>query len=242
VLPGVLDEDGLGIVTDGEPVALRLYAAAGIDAATIWGTVSGGAEAAVEWLPIGDAGTDGWVIFTPAAAWPAGALLFEAGATALDGESLYAAHDAVAGPAAKGESIAQPQESGAAVADLGEGVYEIEAGPFDAPRTVWLPVPSGVDAADAEVVLLLDGEWYAAGAVAGWLATGEVLALEAGGQTWLGIEVLHGGQAAVVSGDTAAALQGASSVATSGDAVVLALLVFALAAGTRLRRRDAHAE
>jgi parallel beta-helix repeat protein/predicted outer membrane repeat protein len=242
VLPATLDESGLGIIADGEPVALRLYSAAGIDAATIWGTVSGGAEVAVEWLPIGDAGTDGWVVFTPAAAWPSGTLLFEAGATALDGESLYAAHDAAAGAVAKGESIAQPQESGAAVADLGDGVYEIEAGPFDAPRTVWLPVPSGVEAADAEVVLLLVGAWYAAGAVVGWLATGEVLVLETGGQTWLGIEVLHGGQAAVVSGDTAAALQGASSVATSGDAVVLALLVFALAAGARLRRKDAHAE
>lgn len=238
VLPGEVDADGIGIISPEQPVALRLYAEAGIEVGSVWGGVAGAPDATVEWLPVGADGADGWVVFTPAVSWPLGvALLFEAGAADAAGAPVQQAVEAMASPAGKAAVLAQPAAAEAEVLKLGGGVFSIEAGPFDSPRMVWLPIPADIAPGDAAVTLLLDGEWHAARSVAGWLATQESATLEAGGRAWIGIEVQHGGQVAVVSSATAASLQGASAWTGFGDAFVFALLALALAGATHHFRR-----
>jgi hypothetical protein len=118
--------------------------------------------------------------------------------------------------------------------------------PFDLPQRVWLPVPYGLTVSDVEVFYYApageEGVWYPSGNVLDWVVPGSHLALELDGVTYLGFLTRHGGLVQLglhdVPADTgpAAASVLGSPATMADDALLVALLLFAVHFAKRRRR------
>ena len=207
VLPAEKNADGQITVRQEDRVSVRLSAAAGIDAGSVWGQVNGeGVEdGALLWLPLPESGgTDGWVVFTGLnGVTPGTPFTLDAGARTLDGESVAASQtfyrEDVATKALSDGVAAVPyvpagESDGLFLEGRGD-LYQITpAAIFDEPQLIQIPLPES--AAGSSITLYYYGanengaNWYPADQVAGWLAAPVTLAED--GQ-FLEAWVNHGG-------------------------------------------------
>jgi hypothetical protein len=115
------------------------------------------------------------------------------------------------------------------------GATVISGGLFAEPQTVSLPVPAGLDAATAEVEFYIgDGAapgWYPVAQVEGLLPTPEYFV---DGNS-IAVSINYGGAFRVVDGTLGTTP--ASGIPT-GDALLAALILIALAAGARVCRKS----
>ncbi|MCP4639770.1 MAG: hypothetical protein GY851_05030 [bacterium] len=254
-------------------LALLLESDEPIDPATIWGQVESDVlqSGAVTWLPAHDNAV--WVRYDPETQWLPGELVvMTAGATTVSGAPVGPArHVYRVADAAKADvvepGVPQPkagQSAGAAVevvesldpetpAGPLEGlgpVYRIgPAGPYDAPRLVWLPVPEGHAPADLDVYFyngpLVGGAWYHARSVAGWLADETFLADERNGIGYVGLWIRHGGLVQIGTAEfapppamTSANVFGMTST-VPGDLLLAGVAMAGFVLARRRIRRDA---
>jgi parallel beta-helix repeat protein/predicted outer membrane repeat protein len=215
-LPAIAPDAEVRAVSSNEPVALRLEAAAPINADTLW--YEAPVEATAEFIPLEEDGHTGWALIAPVGEWPADATFtVSAGGVNAQGIAVSLSADFAVGKA---------KAAGATV---------ISGGLFAEPQTVSLPVPAGLDAATAEVEFYIgDGAapgWYPVAQVEGLLPTPEYFV---DGNS-IAVSINYGGAFRVVDGTLGTTP--ASGIPT-GDALLAALILIALAAGARVCRKS----
>lgn len=117
---------------------------------------------------------------------------------------------------------------------------------FSSPQRVWLPLPDGLPADQAQIYFLFDdGDtplWLPGDQITGWLATAETLTVNLDAGPYLGFLVTHGGT--VRLGRIAPAPQvsrpGSLAYPPYGDLLLLALTVGMMGIAARRRQRTAN--
>lgn len=233
-LPSETSVDGRFVVAAGGTVAVRLESAG-----APWATAESG-----DWT----SSKSRWVAEDAGSGWAA----VDLPSTLAEGAEVRltaGANDA--GTVVRTFVVSGKAQKGLLVADLGldsvpylpEGVgsvYEVApAGLWDAPATVYLPVPGGEDAESLKVYVYVgtqgDRRWYLGENVAGWLASTPVVE-QVNGQPHVKLSVRHGAvvQLGVAPASAANANQAAMAPRLApGDALVVGLLGLAMVAARR---------
>ncbi len=232
-------------ITPFSELAVRLTSAESIDPATVWARVEGDGwtEEGGLWRPTtpGD-DSDGWVVFAPAAPWPADeTVTLTAGALAVTGVEVGPiSREFHIGTAIEAAASGEPTivemsiEEGlpALGADVVSPAYRIGPnGVFGQPVSFWIPVPEGADPDALEIYYFSETEehrgWYPAENVIGWMAPDSRAVVEEDGQFFIEILVNHSG---IVQ------LADAQSAKVLADAGIL--LAFVALLGMKLARHN----
>jgi len=242
------------------PLYVRLRADDPIDPGSVQGRVmwSGGESSAIEWRPLKDSSRDGWVVYVPEQAWPAGKVV----SLTVQGQTtqgravgpvtqrfVVSADGALDPPTANPAPVSGKE----ATPSFGEGVgLACRVTPdaaFDSPQRIWLPVPTGADPAALTLYYRLeagpDSAWYPAEAVEGFLVSGTRAVADVDGTAYVGFDLWHGG--VVQLGEAEAVRQAAAVPLASGfrgligDTVVLLAVTLVLVV-TRRRKCGNRAE
>ncbi len=267
VFPAKALGDWTQLAAADSPFAIRLRATQPIDPESVWGTVQadGFESNEVRWMPLDSDGMDGWVIYDPVEPWePGSTATMIAGALTLGGDPvgphsfsfvIESEQDAELRGKDSAQTVPQPRpdasDTGVSVTRIGtESAFRI--GPdavFEAPVTVWLPLPDGVGADSVGLEYYVEDEsgsaWYPADRIAGWLVPGSIETLTRGGVVYIGISVRHAGTARVLPTSapvSSAAILPLSASSALGDvaafAVALSLFVAVGRSGSsRLKKR-----
>jgi hypothetical protein len=209
-VPASLDVSPQEAVASGASLAIRVRSDEPVAPASVKAAVlaadgyheEGGVWSAVE----GSGDTDGWVVFTPESAYPAGAIIYAvANASTVSGvaiEPVLARFQVAAsdGGAKSLDALGEISDVVGVVAPLAapaSSVYRL--GPdalFAAPQLVQIPLAAGVDPALVGLYYRWTGEdgpaWVDATSVQGWLVPGSVEVVTADGQSWLQFEANYG--------------------------------------------------
>ena len=248
VLPATAGKAGLRECGPLTPLAIRLRSDDGIVEDSVWGTVTWGDAASedVTWQALDTGQTDGWVVYEPATAWPAGEVVtFTAGACTTSGYAIgpftyeFYVSDGIY------DGAAVVVESGGAPAPQAEFVgtaYEIAPDMvYLEPVTVQLPVPAGVEPSGLEPAYLFTengrAEWVAGDSVAGWLEPGSVRVVEAKDGVYVEFTVRHGGVVQLRKRAADVSPAGMPAGGISGDLLIVLGLGAFLLIQKRMHRR-----
>ena len=139
VLPATAGKAGLRECGPLTPLAIRLRSDDGIVEDSVWGTVTWGDAASedVTWQALDTGQTDGWVVYEPATAWPAGEVVtFTAGACTTTGYAIGpftyellvndGVYDGAAGVVETGGAPAPPAGFGGTAVEIDPGMVYLE--------------------------------------------------------------------------------------------------------------------
>jgi hypothetical protein len=114
---------------------------------------------------------------------------------------------------------------------------------FASPQRVWLPLPDGLPAAQAQIYFLFDDgdtpTWLPGDQITGWLASAETLTVNLESGPYLGFLVTHGGTVRLGRNAPAPQVsrQGSLAYPPYGDLLLLALTVGMMGIAARRRQR-----
>ncbi len=183
---------GMPTVAKGAAVALRLQSESVISEASIWGEIvdEASSDYEIHWVAQeGADGKSGWVVFTPATTWLDAEMTVRAGA---DGAETVVRQFTVE----NAEKTALNTCVDDLLPELTVGVGAVQHvypdQPLVQPQWIWLPVPEAIDPAAVVPYCYLNGRWYPAPSVAGWLV-GKPQIRRQGNLFLIGCCVRHGG-------------------------------------------------
>ena len=209
-IPLSVQQSPASTVSPASVLAIRLSGPEPIDPASVWALVESDdwAGAGGTWRPTvpGD-DRDGWVLFTPEEAMPAGALVtMTVSAATADGTAIEPLSQDFRIARDKASEVPEPAlietvDAGrlpSLLAAPRSCVYRVVPEVvFEAPVTVQIPVDPAGDPDDLDIYYYSESAehpgWYPCGNVVGWLAPGSRRIVQADGQTYIEIQVNHSG-------------------------------------------------